>query len=195
MPSETKTTYYDNGQKESEFNYKNGKPDGRFTYWYENGNKSDERNYKNGKLNGEWNEWYKNGRKKIERYWSFNEVTQTTEWYETGKKKVDHVLFKRKTWWHENGNLKKEENYKKVKWLQGRWTEILYGNYTEWYENGHLKKEVNYINSSTSDNNYKKDKVIEWYENRQKEWEKHLKDGSWIIIGWDEDGKCTFGCD
>jgi antitoxin component YwqK of YwqJK toxin-antitoxin module len=120
--------------------------------------------------------------------------TKTT-YYENGQKKDEHILFNKRTWWYENGNLKKEENYKKVKWLRRYWTEILYGSYTEWYENGNLKKEVNYINSSTSDENYKKDKVIEWYENGQKKWEKHLKESGWITIGWDESGMCTFGCD
>ena len=36
---ETQNTYYENGQKESEGNVKDGEEDGIWTYWYENGQK------------------------------------------------------------------------------------------------------------------------------------------------------------
>ena len=42
--------YYDNGQKWSETNYKDGKMDGLSTTWHESGQKEYERNYKDGKL-------------------------------------------------------------------------------------------------------------------------------------------------
>jgi len=46
---ETYVTYYDNGQKKSEMNYKDGKSDGLLTVWTENGQKMVEVNFKNGK--------------------------------------------------------------------------------------------------------------------------------------------------
>ena len=44
------TWWYDNGQKELEGTYKDGKKDGIHTIWYENGQKEEEQTYKNGKL-------------------------------------------------------------------------------------------------------------------------------------------------
>ncbi len=42
--------YYDNGEKWSEGNYKEGKIDGSFTFYYKNRQKSYEENYKGGIL-------------------------------------------------------------------------------------------------------------------------------------------------
>ena len=42
--------YYDNGQKEWEATFKDGKEDGLMTYWYENGQKWQEETYKDGSL-------------------------------------------------------------------------------------------------------------------------------------------------
>ncbi len=41
---------YENGQKSSEVNYKDGKMDGLVMSWYENGQKRGEANFKNGKV-------------------------------------------------------------------------------------------------------------------------------------------------
>jgi antitoxin component YwqK of YwqJK toxin-antitoxin module len=58
--------YYDNGQKKSEWHYKDGKPDGLWTEWHENGKKLKERHYKNGKPEGPWTYWNENGQKRRE---------------------------------------------------------------------------------------------------------------------------------
>ncbi|HIB84348.1 MAG TPA: hypothetical protein EYO59_07050 [Chromatiaceae bacterium] len=42
------TEWHANGQKESEGNYRNGKPEGIHTSWYENGQKSGEAIWKDG---------------------------------------------------------------------------------------------------------------------------------------------------
>ena len=52
---------YENGQIESEKNYKDGKLDGKLTTWYSDGLKSLEGNYKDGKEDGKWTDWYENG--------------------------------------------------------------------------------------------------------------------------------------
>ena len=44
-------TYYLNGQKKTEINYKEGKRNGLTTGWYENGQKESETNFKEGKDN------------------------------------------------------------------------------------------------------------------------------------------------
>ena len=54
-------TLFENGEKEWEGNYKDGKPDGIYTRWYENGQKKEERTYKDGKYHGLWIEYKKDG--------------------------------------------------------------------------------------------------------------------------------------
>jgi antitoxin component YwqK of YwqJK toxin-antitoxin module len=49
---------YENGQKWSEGDYKDGKVDGSYTFYYENGQKSYELNYKDGIQIGLSTGWY-----------------------------------------------------------------------------------------------------------------------------------------
>ena len=58
--------YYVNGKKQSEGNYKDGKPDGLNLGWYENGKKQWEENYKDGKEDGLVVAWHENGQKAME---------------------------------------------------------------------------------------------------------------------------------
>ena len=53
--------WYDNGQKEKECIYKDGKPDGKYKALYGNGQKFIECIYKNGKLDGKFEAWRFNG--------------------------------------------------------------------------------------------------------------------------------------
>ena len=79
---------YENGQKQDEGTYKDGKMDGLYTWWYENGQKKLEGNYRNGDgsypdyfdglpdwknetppfggRNGKWTGWHENGQKEKE---------------------------------------------------------------------------------------------------------------------------------
>ena len=65
---------YENGQKKSEGNFKDGKQEGLFVMWYENGHKEQEKNLKDGNLHGLSVGFYKNGQKR----WKVN--------YKNGKK-------------------------------------------------------------------------------------------------------------
>ncbi|MFL2478267.1 MAG: toxin-antitoxin system YwqK family antitoxin, partial [Verrucomicrobiales bacterium] len=56
--------WYENGQKWSERNYKDGKFDGLQVAWHENGQKLQEGNWKEDKLDGLWLRWHENGQKK-----------------------------------------------------------------------------------------------------------------------------------
>ena len=62
--TKTETLFHENGQKQSEGEYKNGKQNGHWIGWYANGQKSKEGGFKNGKQEGLWTSWYENGRKK-----------------------------------------------------------------------------------------------------------------------------------
>jgi hypothetical protein len=50
----TRITYYINGQKESEGNYKSGHPDGQWKYYHDNGRLASEGDMENGKKEGPW---------------------------------------------------------------------------------------------------------------------------------------------
>ena len=89
---------YDNGQKEKEGRYKDGRLIGKWTVWYESGQKESEANYKNGKLDGKSTWWNKKGQK----------VKQKN--YKNGK--LDGKLIE---WFQFNGEIKREENYKNGK--------------------------------------------------------------------------------
>jgi len=81
------TSYYENGQKEIEQNYKDGKKDGLETHWFENGHKKGEKNYKDGKKDGLYTSWYKNGQKLGEGNWKDGKVHGlATKWYDNGQK-------------------------------------------------------------------------------------------------------------
>ena len=76
---------YDNGQKECEGEYKDGKEHGTWTFWYENGQKSAEGEYKNGKEHGPGTLWHENGQKWAEtEYKDGEEVGTWTYWNEDG---------------------------------------------------------------------------------------------------------------
>ena len=89
---------YENGQKEREGRYKNGRLIGKWTVWYENGQKESEVSYKDGKLDGKWTLWNKKGQK----------VRQTN--YRYGK--LDGKLIE---WFQFNGQIKREQSYKNGK--------------------------------------------------------------------------------
>ena len=91
--------YYENGKKESEYNFKDGKKDGlevvyffrsqlsRFLKPWSNGQKKEEINYKGGKKNGLETQWYENGQKKIEtNYKDGRKVGLQAVWYSNGEK-------------------------------------------------------------------------------------------------------------
>ena len=67
FPNETKPftgknlCKYENGQKYSEANFKDGKADGKLIWWYENGQQRGEGNYKDDKLHGKFSLWNENG--------------------------------------------------------------------------------------------------------------------------------------
>ena len=65
---------YNNGQKEKEGNYKDGKLDGKWTWWNKKGQKIKQKNYKNGKLDGKLIEWFQ-----------FNGEIKREEIYKNGK--------------------------------------------------------------------------------------------------------------
>ena len=82
--------YDENGQKEFDTTYKDGKEDGLETLWYENGQKATEAMHKAGKKNGLATLWYENGQKWNEiTYKDGNPDGRFTGWHESGEKHFD----------------------------------------------------------------------------------------------------------
>ena len=98
---------------------KNGKKDGLWTSWYENGQKESEETFKDGDYDGLWTKWHRNGQKKREGTWKgWNRIGLHTEWYENGQKKSEETYkdgksIERTSWsYHENGKKSQEWTFK-----------------------------------------------------------------------------------
>ena len=64
--------------------------DGLQVRWHDNGNKQEEMRYRNGKLHGKWTICYDNENKAEEdRYEDGHANVQQIEWYEIGQKKKE----------------------------------------------------------------------------------------------------------
>ena len=81
-------TLYDNGQKEMELNYEEGKPDGPVTVWHKNGKKAMKGNTNNGKVNGLTIRWHENGQKQRQANYKGGEKI-SEKWWDTKGKPVD----------------------------------------------------------------------------------------------------------
>ena len=93
--------FYDNGQKEFEEYYKEGKLDGLNVWWYRNGQKQIEQNFKDGILDGLQVQWHENGQKAVEGK------------FKDGKMQGLWIA------WHNNGQKRNEDNYKNGKVVKG----------------------------------------------------------------------------
>ena len=74
--------YFENGQKESESNYKDEELDGLETWWYENGQKKSGGTFKDGDGLETW--WYENGQKESEVTYKDGEIISEKWWNEDG---------------------------------------------------------------------------------------------------------------
>ena len=114
-------SWHENGQKDYECNWKNGKKDGLEQEWHENGQKWIERTWKTGKKNGLERCWYENGQKSVKRTWK-NGKRKGLErhWHENGQKEYEcnwknglkEGLEQR---WHKNGQKIYKANWKNGK--------------------------------------------------------------------------------
>jgi len=207
------TEWYENGQMQSEENYKDSIPDGKWTWWHENGQIDQEITLKDGKcISEECNLficWETDGQFRDEILYLSNETEPFTGkslcLYENGQIK-DRVMVKdgipvgKFTFWYENGQIDQETTIKDGK---------RDGKHTTWDENGQIQSEENYkddtlvystnyyyyesgqiknVWNSKGDiysGNWTKDgKDTVWYENGQIQSEKHYKDDK-------KDGKHT----
>lgn len=146
-------------QVKSEFSYKNGLKNGKYTKWYKNGVKSETGYFKNDIEDGLWTYYYENGQKSNEVNFKNGEWNgKKLEWLENGQKYSEHyfvngVLSGKCTKWYDNG-IKSEEGNFKDGMEEGLWT--------FYYTNGQKSKEINFKNGKRDWN------IKEWYVNGEK---------------------------
>lgn len=108
-------SWYNNRQKKSEINYKDGYKTKNYVEYYENGQLKSQYDdvgektwYENGQQeseennNGTWRNWYKNGQLKSER--DSNKTSRT--WYENGQQESEESSNGILCNWYENGYIK-----------------------------------------------------------------------------------------
>ena len=124
--------WHDNGIKEYEKFFKNGKKDGEWReWWYETGRIKCREFYKNGMRNGELIDWYSNGKIKCKVFYKNGHGDgEWREWYETGRIKCIEFYKNKKrngerVKWYETGKIKCRELYKNGI-RDGHWGSILH---------------------------------------------------------------------
>lgn len=95
-------TYFVNGQKSTEIDYKDGEYNGMYTSFYSNGQKSYEQHYVNGVIQGPDQGWHENGRQSYTGQYANDR--QDGLWI----------------WWNPDGTKQKELMYKMGKPLEAR---------------------------------------------------------------------------
>lgn len=166
--------FYNNGQKEIEENYENGKRTGELIEFYENGQKESEGSFLDGYKTGKWTEFFDDGKiaskglyKNGEKFghWEYfyeNEQKESEGNYMDGKKTGYWIEF------YENGTIERE-----CEFLNGK----RIGHYADYYKNSKKKSEGKYLNDEKSG------KWNEFYENGNKKRECNFYNG------W-KDGYC-----
>ena len=176
---------YENGEKELEGSYKDGKEHGVWTYWTENGQKRLEGTWKDGEYDGLHTVWYEDGHKSFEGNYKNGEFDGLhTVWYEDGQKKWELTYDNGKedglhTFWGKND----EKEYKGKYFISDRDNDpsLLNGSYFS-FDDGELIHSR--FKNGTEDGVW-----TTWYENRQKKFEVTIKDGEKVSSKeWNEDG-------
>ena len=182
------TVWGGNGQKIAKGNYKNVQKHGLETWWYDNGQKKSERNYKDGKLHGLSIKWFN----------KYDPGDRREEYYKDGKLHGLSIA------WYKGQKSRQNFKYSQRNYKDGKKD----GPETSWFENGQKQNERNYKNNNKDwletwwyDNgqkrlegkwkNRKNDGLhTEWYKDGQQKQELHYKDGklSYAKV-WLPDGK------
>lgn len=112
------TTWFVNGQKSNEIDYRNGRYDGTFTAFHDDGSRSYEQHYQAGVCDGPDTGWYRGGAKMYEAHYKADKQDGVwRHWYPDGKpQSIEEykagVLDGVSTTWHENGQKRQEQHYR-----------------------------------------------------------------------------------
>jgi antitoxin component YwqK of YwqJK toxin-antitoxin module len=144
----TWTTWYVNGQKAFETQYKHGAYDGVLTSYHDNGGKSFEQHYTNNIGNGADTGWYPDGKLMYTAQYRDDKQDGTwTDWYANGIKRRETTydngkINGRQTSWYESGKVHLLNDY-----LQG----VKHGVEASWQEDGTLDYKRSFVNGKIVD--------------------------------------------
>lgn len=147
------TSYYENGEMESEGKLKNGQRTGFWTLYYDNGKLKNKSNYYQGKLQGDYEAFYENGNtSQIGKVMMEEKDGLWLSYFESGEiydscyyknnKRNGHI-----STYFKNGNLYEQGIYRNEDTRIGLWVTH--------YKNGNLKKEVVYSEIGLKNGSYK----------------------------------------
>ncbi len=74
-------SWYPNGQRQIEGEYRNDVQVGKFTWWYANGQKALEGAYVDGEQQGKWVWWHENGQKSVQGEYAKGDPTRHWTWW------------------------------------------------------------------------------------------------------------------
>lgn len=77
------TSWYENGQKKMQGEYRNGLQIGKLQWWYENGQIALQGSYEDGKQVGKWTWWHQNGQKSTQGEYVDGNPTGSWRWWDT----------------------------------------------------------------------------------------------------------------
>jgi len=182
------TFWKENGQKDYESNYKDGKEYGKRTIsWHKNGQIKIEGTFKDGKKDGEWTEWHSKVHNKTQQYYNkLRKLLREDKLYKRilMLKEKQHVEISFKS-----EDLKKEaqkvikENFPNLIIVEGSELEF---EFTLKIPSSAYKKEEGYFIDGKKDG-----KWTEWNKDGQKQSEENYKDGKLGAESskWDENGQ------
>lgn len=177
------TYYFENGEKNSEGEYVDGKRDGKWTFWYKDGQLKSEGLYEKDEREGEWIRNHRNGALKYKVTYKGGEIVgQYIDYFDNGDK---HEVSN-----HDKGKLNGEfELYydgggQKLKTKGNYLKDSLHGTYERYWRNGNMSEKGEY-------NDNKRDGTWQYFHsNGNKSAEVEYKKGKFVKATYfDEDGK------
>lgn len=87
------TSWYPNGQRKHEGEYKDDVPAGEFTWWHDNGQRSLVATYVDGKKHGTWTWWHPSGLKSIQGQYANDAPSSKWLWWQESGKVAQRVDF------------------------------------------------------------------------------------------------------
>ena len=175
---------YESGQKESESNFKDGKPDGFWMSWHENGQKKSESNHKDGQLvEGSEKFWNNKGEPVDSRIETITKPVEEKVLEVKEEVKSEELVAETKPKL-EGVNAEELEEREGIMYMKGSDTPYT-GKFFLLHENRQKRGEGNFKNGKIDG------LCVAWYKNGQKAIEGNHKDGKKIglEVAWYENGQ------
>ena len=155
-------------QKLCEWEFTNGKRNGRSTWWFVNGLKMREIDYRDGIIDGELNQWDRTGRQVTkDRYEDGSRIAKKTDYYPDRAKRAEGTVKYPKL------RLETADNWMEcsLATYSREGNPVKHGPWVSWYPNGQKKLEGNYEDDAPSGS------FTQWHDNGQRSMSAKYVDG------------------